>query len=86
MLSSGTALAAGAADVVFTSPDITRVADVFALTRAARRRIRQNLGWAFCYNGLAGPLAIAGVLNPLLAAGATTASSLLVVANSARSL
>ncbi len=85
-LGSGTALAAEAADVVVTRPDIGRVADVFGLVRAARGRIRANLGWAFGYNAIAVPLAAAGILNPLLAAVAMSASSLVVVANSARSL
>jgi Cu2+-exporting ATPase len=62
------------------------VPDVLALARATRRRIRQNLGWAFGYNAVAIPLAIFGALNPLAAALAMASSSLLVVANSARAL
>lgn len=50
------------------------------------RRIRGNLAWAFGYNAVAIPLAAFGVLNPLFAAVAMGTSSLLVVANSARSL
>ncbi|WP_324663372.1 heavy metal translocating P-type ATPase [Haloarcula sediminis] len=85
-LSSGTALAADAADAVVTTDDLGAVPRVFDLTRRTRRRIRQNLAWAFCYNAVALPLALAGLLNPLFAALAMTVSSLLVVANSARSL
>jgi len=59
---------------------------VFDLTTRTRRRIRENLAWAFCYNAVALPLAVAGLLNPLFAALAMTVSSLLVVANSVRSL
>ncbi|WP_277540122.1 heavy metal translocating P-type ATPase [Haloarcula laminariae] len=85
-LSSGTALAADAADAVVTTDDLAAVPRVFDLTTRTRRRIRENLAWAFCYNAVALPLALAGLLNPLFAAVAMTASSLLVVANSARSL
>jgi Cu2+-exporting ATPase len=85
-LASGTELAAEAADAVVTTDDLTAVPRVFDLTRRTRSRIRQNLAWAFCYNAMALPLALFGLLNPLFAALAMTASSLLVVANSARSL
>jgi len=81
-----TALAADAADAVVTGDDLDAVPDVFDLTAATNRRIRQNLAWAFCYNAVAVPLAVAGVLNPLFAATAMAASSLLVVANSTRRL
>jgi Cu2+-exporting ATPase len=62
------------------------VPSVFRLARLTRRRIRQNLGWAFLYNGIAIPLALAGALNPLFAALAMATSSVLVVSNSARSM
>jgi Cu2+-exporting ATPase len=81
-----TALAADSADVVILDDDLSRVPDVLALARATRRRIRQNLGWAFGYNAVAIPLAIFGALNPLAAALAMASSSLLVVGNSARAL
>ncbi|WP_181684553.1 heavy metal translocating P-type ATPase [Halorhabdus salina] len=85
-VATGTKLAADAADAVVMSDDLSRVPDVFTLLTAARRRIRQNLGWAFLYNAVALPVAVAGLLNPLVAAVAMATSSLLVVANSARSL
>ena len=81
-----TALAADSADLVLLDDDLRRVPDALALAHATRRRIRQNLGWAFGYNAVAIPLAIAGWLNPLAAALAMAASSLLVVGNSARPL
>jgi Cu2+-exporting ATPase len=59
---------------------------VFDLAVATRRRIRQNVGWALCYNGVAIPLAAAGLLNPLFAALAMAGSSVLVVSNSRRRL
>jgi Cu2+-exporting ATPase len=81
-----TALAADSADVVITDGALRRVPQVFALARHTRRRIRQNLGWAFLYNVIAIPLAIAGAINPLFAALAMASSSLLVVINSSRGM
>ncbi len=81
-----TALAADSADVVVLRGDLTRIPTVFSLARAARRRIRQNLAWAFLYNVVAIPLALVGLINPLFAALAMAASSLGVVGNSARAL
>ena len=85
-MGSGTRLAADAAAMVVTGDDLRAVPRAFALTAAARRRVRGNLAWAFVYNLVAVPLAVAGLINPLLAAGAMATSSLLVVANSARPL
>jgi Cu2+-exporting ATPase len=85
-LASGTKLAVDAADAVVTSGDLETVPEVFELTRATNGRIRQNLGWAFVYNALAVPMAVLGLLNPLVAAVAMAASSLLVVGNASRSL
>ena len=48
--------------------------------------MKQNFGWAFVYNSIAIPLAITGLLNPLLAAMAMATSSLLVVGNSSRAV
>jgi Cu2+-exporting ATPase len=83
-MAEGTELAADAADAVVTG-ELASVPAVFEVTAAAKRRVRQNLGWAFVYNAIAVPLALVGAINPLFAAGAMAASSLLVVANSARS-
>jgi Cu2+-exporting ATPase len=83
-LDSGTKLATDAADAVVLDSDLDRLPAVFAVASGTRRRIRENLAWAFVYNGVAIPLALAGVLNPLFAALAMATSSLLVVANSAR--
>ncbi|MFD1632709.1 heavy metal translocating P-type ATPase [Haloplanus ruber] len=83
-MEGGTRLAADAADAVVTTDDLATVPQVFDLTAATRRRLRQNLGWAFLYNAVAVPVALVGALDPLVAAVAMGASSLLVVANSAR--
>ncbi len=85
-LGGGTAMAADAADVALVDDDLTSVETVFELARATDRRVKGNIGWAFCYNGIAIPLAVTGLLNPLFAAVAMGASSLLVVTNSSRAL
>jgi Cu2+-exporting ATPase len=85
-LASGTKLAADAADAVVTSGRLDAVPTLFDVASGTRRRVRQNLGWAFGYNAVAIPLAATGLLNPLFAALAMAASSTLVVLNSSRSL
>jgi Cu2+-exporting ATPase len=85
-LGGGTAMAVDAADVAIVNDDLRSVETVFELSAAAGTRIKQNLGWAFCYNGIAIPLALTGLLNPLFAAAAMATSSLLVVSNSSRQL
>ena len=79
-----TALAAEAADIVIPGKRLERVLEAFLLIGVTRRRIRQNLGWALAYNAIAIPLAATGLLSPLVAAAAMSASSLLVVMNAAR--
>jgi len=79
-----TALAADAADVVILGDRLERLFDAFELIGVTRRRFRQNLAWALLYNATAIPLAVMGLLNPLFAALAMSASSLLVVWNSSR--
>jgi Cu2+-exporting ATPase len=85
-LGGGTAMAVDAADIAIVNDDLRSVETVFELATAAGTRIKQNLGWAFCYNGIAIPLAVTGLLNPLFAAAAMATSSLLVVSNSSRRL
>ncbi|WP_247731435.1 heavy metal translocating P-type ATPase [Halovivax limisalsi] len=82
----GTARAGEAADVAILDGRLTDVPAVFDLARATRRRIRENVAWALCYNAVALPLAVASVLNPLFAALAMAGSSILVVTNSRRRL
>ena len=85
-MEDGTRLAVDAADVVVTGDSLTPLPAVFETTEGTRRRVRENLGWAFCYNAIALPLAVVGLLNPLFAAVAMATSSLLVVLNSTRSV
>jgi len=79
-------MAAEAADAVVPAEEPGAVVETLDVARATRRRMRENIAWAFRYNAVAIPLAATGLLNPLFAAVAMAASSLLVVANSARSL
>ena len=79
-----TSLAADAADVIIPGDRLDRVFVALELLNTVRSRIRQNLGWALLYNAIAIPVAISGLLNPLLAAIAMSSSSLLVIWNSSR--
>jgi len=81
-----TSLAAEAGDVIIPGDRLELIFTAFNLIETTRRRVRQNLGWAFLYNAIAIPMAVAGVLNPLFAALAMSTSSLLVVWNSSRTI
>jgi P-type Cu+ transporter len=83
-MGSGTDAAIGAADVTLVREDIEAVADAIRLARRTLATIHANLIWAFGYNILTVPLAATGWLDPMLAAAAMSASSLLVVGNSLR--
>jgi P-type E1-E2 ATPase len=83
-LGSGADLAMQAAPVVLMTNSLARVLEVFDLSRQTLRVIRQNLFWAFVFNATGISLAVAGVLNPILAAGAMVCSSLCVIGNSIR--
>jgi Cu2+-exporting ATPase len=83
-LEGGAQLATDAADAVVLDAELENVPAVFDIAHRTNRRIKENIAWAFLYNGVAIPLAITGLLNPLFAAVAMATSSLFVVANSAR--
>ena len=83
-LGTGTNLSQEASDITFLVPDPSRVMEAIALSRRTVRTIRQNLFFAFLYNSVAIPLAIAGWLNPLIAVFAMFASSLTVTGNALR--
>ncbi len=81
---SGTDVVIEAADLIIVREDLRAAASAIALARRTLRIIRSNLGWAFAYNLVAIPVAAAGLLDPLIAAGAMSLSSVFVVWNSAR--
>ncbi|MFJ6086803.1 heavy metal translocating P-type ATPase [Streptomyces sp. NPDC092369] len=83
-MGTGTDVAIGAADVTLVRGDIEALADAVRLARRTLGTIRANLVWAFGYNVVTVPLAMVGLLNPMLAAAAMSVSSVLVVANSLR--
>jgi len=80
----GTGLAIHSAGATLMTEDLLRIPAFLALSRATMRVIRQNLFWAFSYNLVAIPLAVAGKLHPIAAAAFMAGSSLLVVGNSLR--
>jgi len=81
---SGTDIAIEAGDVVLMTPDPRLVVTALHLARRTYRTIAQNLLWAFGYNAAAIPLAISGLLDPMIAAGAMALSSVSVLSNSLR--
>lgn len=83
-MGGGTDVAGAAADLVLIRDDPALVATAVRLSRATLRIIRGNLFWAFAYNAAALPVAMLGLLNPIIAGGAMAASSVLVVGNSLR--
>ncbi|MFE1313886.1 heavy metal translocating P-type ATPase [Streptomyces sp. NPDC058755] len=83
-MGGGTDAAIGAADVTLVRGDIEALADAARLARRTLGTIRANLVWAFGYNLVTVPLALVGLLTPMVAAAAMSVSSLLVVGNSLR--
>ena len=80
----GTGIAIHAADLILVNGDIGKVAEAIALSNQTLGIIKQNLFWAFGYNAVAIPFAVAGKLNPTIASAAMALSSISVIINSLR--
>jgi len=83
-LGTGTDIAIESSDVTLVRGDLTAVVVAVNLSRHTFRKIRENLFWAFFYNVVAIPLAVLGLLHPVIAEIAMAASSVSVVANANR--
>jgi len=80
-MGSGSDIAIEVGDIVLVKGSLIGVVQAINLSKATFRKIKQNLFWAFGYNVIAIPLAVAGVLNPIVAELAMALSSISVVAN-----
>ena len=83
-MGSGTDVAIEVADMTLMNSSLTSAATAIRVSRRTLRIIKENLFWAFFYNVLMVPLAITGLLSPMLASAAMACSSVFVVLNSLR--
>jgi Cu+-exporting ATPase len=83
-IGTGTDIAIEAADVTLVRGELTGIVSAIRLSRAIFRKIKENYFWAWIYNAVFIPIAVIGLLHPLIGAAAMAMSSLNVVYNSLR--
>ncbi len=84
VVNNAAGIAIEAADFVLVDEDIAKLIEVHQISKKTLKVIKQNLFWAFVYNGLAIPVAMTGRLNPMISSAAMALSSVSVIANSLR--
>ena len=83
-MASGTDIAKESGDIIIMKNEPQKIAEAIQLSKKTFSTIKQNLFWAFFYNILAIPLAIAGFVSPMIAALAMSFSDVTVIGNSLR--
>jgi Cu+-exporting ATPase len=83
-LGTGTDIAIEAADVTLIRNELVNVVSAIKLSQAIFRKIKENFFWAWFYNVIAVPIAMLGLLHPMIGAAAMSFSSLNVIYNSLR--